>query len=389
MRKDRKKTENQEIRFNEKMDKKVLKKMQKEDAKAEKRKNSKFRNSKFGKKWFALSKGQRVTIWVLCILLVLVLAVFGTVYGMFSRVQNSVDEGNLGISTDIEDKYEKTNITNIALFGVDTRNKKSFEGRSDTIMIASVDKETGTIKLTSILRDSEVAIEGHGKQKIAHAYALGGPELAIKTLNQNFQLNISDYATVNFSTLGEAIDVVGGVDVEITERERKHMNDIGDDDDPNFPYIKKSGQVHLNGKQAVVYARIRKLDSDNKRAERQKIVLEQVIQKAKKISPAKYGEMVKVGMKLCETSLSFSEIMSFSPMLSGNIQLVTRVVPSEAEHPQSGTFDGTWLWKYDLDLATKNVHEFICGTEPESMPEKTSKPMDTDKAEPPKQKSTK
>src|SRR5699024_8489086 len=149
-----------------------------------------------------------------------------------------------------------SDIFNVALFGVDTRDEDSFSGRSDTIIIASVDKKNNVVKLTSILRDSYVAIEGHKNQKITHAYMYGGAELAIKTINQNFGMNITDYVTVNFAKVAEAIDVLGGVDLEITERERVEVNNIGDDEDPDFPYIEESGMVHLNGKQAVVYARI-------------------------------------------------------------------------------------------------------------------------------------
>lgn len=370
----RRHTESTEIRLakDKLLDEKVEKKIKKQKQKARKRKNSKFRNSKFGKKWFALKKWQRVTIWVAIVLVLLGLIGFFTVYGVFSKMQNKVDEGNLGINSSIEDKYGKTEVFNIALFGVDTRDKNSFKGRSDTIMIASVDKNAGTIKLTSILRDSYVPIEGHKNQKITHAYMFGGPELAIKTINQNFHMNITDYVTVNFFKLAEAVDVLGGVDVEITEAQRKHINDIGDDDDPSFPYIQKSGPVHLNGKQTVIYARIRHLDSDNKRVERQKEVLEQLIVKAKKISPAKYGEMVKVGLNLCETSMSFSEIMSFAPMLSKDISIAARAIPSEPEKPTGGMYEGAWVWRYDLDLAATHIHEFIYGEAP-------AEPIKTDK----------
>lgn len=364
----RRHTENTEIR----LDKKVEAKMKREKEKTKKRKNSKFRNSKFGQKWFALKKWQRVTVWVVIALVLLSLIAFFTVYGIFSKFQNKVDEGNLGINSAIEDKYGETEIFNIALFGVDTRDENSFKGRSDTIIIASVDKNAGTIKLTSILRDSYVPIEGHKNQKITHAYMFGGPELAIKTINQNFHMNITDYVTVNFFKLADAVDVLGGVDVEITEAQRKHINDIGDDDDESFPYLDHSGMVHLNGKQTVIYARIRHLDSDAKRAERQKEVLEQLIAKAKQISPAKYGEMVKVGLSLCETSMSFSEIMSFAPMLSKEISLSSRVIPSEPENPTGGMYEGAWVWRYDLDLAATHIHEFIYG-EPPAEPIQTNK----------------
>lgn len=389
MRSDRRHIEEKEIRLGKNLDEKVEKKLKKDAQKAEKRKNSKFRNSAFGKKWFALKRWQRVLIYVAIAIVLLALIGFLTVYGMYSKMQNKVDEGNLGITTNIEDKYGETEIFNIALFGVDTRDENSFKGRSDTIMIASVDRSTGSIKLTSILRDSYVAIDGHKNQKITHAYMFGGPELAIKTINQNYHMNITDYATVNFSKLAEAIDFIcdavgEGIEVDITERERLHINDIGDDEGGSFPYIKQSGHVELNGKQAVVYARIRKLDSDNKRVERQKQVLEQVIQKAKKISPAKYGEMVKVGMSLCETSLSFTEIMSFAPMLSKEITLSTRVIPAEPESPIGGNYEGAWVWRYDLDLAADHIHEFIYGEAPAPDSIKTDKTSDDKQDKPQK-----
>lgn len=176
-------------------------------------------------------------------------------------------------------------------------------------MIVSIDKAKNDVKLISVLRDSYVAIDGHGNQKITHAYAYGGAELAIKTLNQNFNMNITDYATINFYKLAEAIDILGGVDIDITEDERLELNNIGDDDNPNFQYVEKSGMVHLTGEQASVYSRIRKRDSDNARVDRQKKVIECLIDKARNISPTKYADLVKAGMALCETSMSVPEVL--------------------------------------------------------------------------------
>lgn len=282
MRKDRKRTEEQEIELNRKLDEKVEKKLAKEKRKAEKRANSKFRNSKFGKKWFALKKWKRIVVYVLIALILLALIAFATVYGIYNSFRTDINEDNLGISSEIQDKYGDSDIFNVALFGVDTRDEDSFSGRSDTIIIASVDKKNNVVKLTSILRDSYVAIEGHKNQKITHAYAFGGAELAIKTINQNFGMNITDYATINFYKLADAIDILGGIDIEVTEAERKHLNDIGDDENPDFNYLDEAGTVHLNGEQAVVYARLRKIDSDVARSNRQRKVIEALIVQAKK-----------------------------------------------------------------------------------------------------------
>lgn len=369
MRKDRKRTEEQEIELNRKLDEKVEKKLAKEKRKAEKRANSKFRNSKFGQKWFALKKWKRIVVYVLIALILLALIAFATVYGIYNSFRTDINEDNLGISSEIQDKYGDSDIFNVALFGVDTRDEDSFSGRSDSIIIVSVDKNNNVVKLTSILRDSYVAIEGHKNQKITHAYAFGGAELAIKTLNQNFGMNITDYATINFYKLADAIDILGGVDVEVSEAEREHLNAIGDDDNPDFNYLDKAGFVHLTGEQAVVYARLRKIDSDVERSNRQRKVIEALIVQAKKVSPAKYGEMVRTMMSLCETSLSFSEIMSFAPMITKDITIQTLTIPGDEENAIGGIYDGAWVWRYDLSVATQHIHEFIYGEPLDTVPD--------------------
>ena len=378
MRKDRKRTEEQEIELNRKLDEKVEKKLAKEKRKAEKRANSKFRNSKFGKKWFALKKWKRIVVYVLIALILLALIAFATVYGIYNSFRTDINEDNLGISSEIQDKYGDSDIFNVALFGVDTRDEDSFSGRSDSIIIVSVDKNNNIVKLTSILRDSYVAIEGHKNQKITHAYAFGGAELAIKTLNQNFGMNITDYATINFYKLADAIDILGGVDVEVSEAERKHLNAIGDDDNPDFNYLEESGLVHLTGEQAVVYARLRKIDSDVERSNRQRKVIEALIVQAKKVSPAKYGEMVRTMMSLCETSLSFSEIMSFAPMITKDITIQTLTIPGDEENAIGGIYDGAWVWRYDLSEATQHIHEFIYGEPLDVIPDSVISANDSD-----------
>lgn len=321
---------------------------------------------KLKRKWKNLKKWQRVVIIVVAVILLLAAVSCALVFGMWGGFKKNVDKDNLGVSDDIANKYGKTDIVNIALFGVDTRDKDSFSGRSDSIMIVSIDKAKNDVKLISVLRDSCVAIDGHGNQKITHAYAYGRAELAIKTLNQNFNMNITDYATINFYKLAEAIDILGGVDIDITEDERLELNNIGDDDNPNFQYVEKSGMVHLTGEQASVYSRIRKRDSDNARVDRQKKVIECLIDKARNISPTKYADLVKAGMALCETSMSVPEVLSFAPMLSNDITIETMVVPGDEDNAVGGIYDGAWVWRYDLAAAADRMHLFIYGEAPET-----------------------
>jgi len=117
------------------------------------------------------------------------------------------------------------NYTNIALFGVDSRaNELTKNTRTDCIIIASINNKTKDVQLASIYRDTYVYIADHGYTKINHAYAFGGPELALSTINKNFDLNVKDFVTINFSVLSEMIDALGGVDIKITKDERKYVN---------------------------------------------------------------------------------------------------------------------------------------------------------------------
>lgn len=324
------------------------------------KKPSKFKQSAFYKKWSALAKWKRVTIIVVLVLIFVAAIACGVIFGTLNGFKGEkLDKDNLGILDNTN--YNKSGYVNIAIFGLDTRSADSFKGRSDSIIIASVNKSTGSVKLTSILRDSCVPIEGHSSQKIAHAYSFGGAELAIKTINKNYNMNIEDYVTFNFSKLAGLIDLTGGVDVDITEEERIEMNRIGPDDGRKYTNVKSSGRVHLNGMQAVVYARIRKTDSDVERADRQKKVVMSLFNNVKGMGLTKYDDFVKKAMEFCETSLSSSEILSYSSMLSKQINIETLVIPGENTHAKGGMYNGTWVWRYDTGLAANEIHKFIYG----------------------------
>lgn len=310
-------------------------------------------------------KKKNIAVKIIVIVLVAILALSGAAYAVFHGVFNSlnqgttIDENDVGFSDVIAEKYGNQNIINIALFGVDTREEDSFEGRSDSIMIVSVNRKTSEIKLISILRDSYVKIEGHGSQKITHAYMYGGAQLAVKTINQNFDMNITDYATINFLKMGDVIDAFGGLDIEINDMEMDMINGLGNSEGRKVELVTKTGLVHLNGDQAVSYARIRK-DGDDKRAERQRLVLNKLLEKAKKISVTKYPSLVKSMMKMVETSMSSSEILSLAPLALKNIEIVQTVVPDDnLDKPKGGNIGGNWVWKYDLKKASDRMHKFI------------------------------
>lgn len=160
---------------------------------------------------------KRLYLKTLLITLAVCLALLGAAYGVFLYMiggldRTEVDEDNLSVNESVNEK-----VINIALYGVDSRNH-DYNGRSDVVMVASVNTKTGQVKLVSIARDTYVAIPGYNNTRINHAFSYGGPELAIRTLNENFGLDVTDYVAVNFDSLAEVIDAMGGVEVESPKR---------------------------------------------------------------------------------------------------------------------------------------------------------------------------
>lgn len=298
----------------------------------------------------------RNVIIALCVLLVLI---GGTAFGVV-KWYNSNFKDSTGKEFNVNPVEQKqTGIKNIALFGVDSR-EGTFEGHSDVIMVLSLDLDNGDVKLISILRDSYVEMEGYKNQKITHAYGYGGPELAVNTINQNFDLDIQDYVTVNFESLAAIIDALGGVEIDVNSTEKKNINYHGPYTYDDFKKVTKTGKILLDGEQAVTYARLR-YDSDNDRALRQREVLEAVYNNVMSMSATKYPSLIKAMMPYVETSLDFNEILDLAKILTKGITIHQTSVPDEKYEKdlKSGTFNGSWEWRYDTHEAGKRIHSFI------------------------------
>ena len=340
--------------------------------------NSDYKKTRKAKK--GRHRGIKIFISVLCVLLIIVggglLYVSNYLLGGLTTNKITKDKDALGIASGVTSDPK---VTNIALFGIDARGD-DFTGRSDVIMICSVDEVHKKVKLTSVLRDSRVAmgdesdgydITGTGYDKINHAYYFGGPEFAIKVLNQNFNMDIQDYVTVNFYKMAEIVDAFGGIDIEISDAELEQINiniialrnEEPESGVKDSDVMDQSGLVHLNGHQAVAYARIRDIDSDNVRAERQQIVLTAVMSKAKTMGVSEYPEMIRRISHLCETSMDFTKIMSFIPFVVGGFDVESIVIPGEYEGSDSGIMENEgWMWTYDTDIAATHIKEFVYET---------------------------
>lgn len=338
---------------------------QKGDAAAEQRRRTKRKKREGSPNRTAGTKAEqrkkrlrRLYFKTLAIVLALCIVLAGAAYGAFLYLvgglnRSELDESNLSVNEDLG-PYGENKIMNIALYGVDSRND-DYVGRSDVIMILSINGNTGKIKLISIARDTYVPIAGHGETRINHAYSYGGSELAVRTLNENFGMNVTDYVTVNFDSLAEIIDEMGGIDLEVSEAERQQINAYLLSGEP----LQESGMVHLNGAQAVSYSRIRKIDSDSVRASRQRKVLACLFEKALEINPLEYPAYVRKFAPMVETSLSNDEILQIATVGLKSPTLEQGAFPNEYIPYTGGYIGKLWCYSYDLDLATDMLHEYI------------------------------
>lgn len=248
---------------------------------------------------------------------VIILATLSVVaYGVFKLGKldfNILDERNL-------EAYKDTGpYTNIALFGLDSRNDELEGGvQSDSIMIASINNETSEVKLISVYRDTLLKQKDGTYEKANSAYNVGGPEDAISMLNRNFDLDIKNYISVNFSALIKAIDALGGIELEMTEEEAdwcyKYAMDTAEIAGVECgDFEVKAGKQHVDGVHAVAYARIRYTEgNDFKRTERQREVLEKTAQKAKEADFLTLNQIVDEVFPLISTSFSMQDLLGFA-----------------------------------------------------------------------------
>jgi len=214
---------------------------------------------------------------------------------------------------------EESGVENIVLFGVDSRTEKD-HGRSDSIIIATIDNNSKTLKLTSIMRDLFVKIGSTGEMnRINAAYTFGGPKLALETINKNFGLDIKYYGIIDFRAFQELIDIIGGVEVEVKDYEVNEINFyIKEVNGANSTLIEKPGFQRLNGQQALSFARIRKVgNGDFERTERQRIVLNSLLEQAKKINIVKIPQVITTLASYVETNVPLSRILSLGISVYG------------------------------------------------------------------------
>ena len=317
-----------------------------------------------------VKKKKRLWPKVLLGLVVVIVVIVGALVWKFNSTVNKVktvdiDRDNLNINEEQLDKYEYSkDIVNIALFGVDSEDGQA--GRSDSIMILTVDTIHNKIKLTSIMRDSYVNIEGHGMDKINHAYAFGEEQLALQTINENFGLNVKDYALVNFTSLPEIVDALGGIDIEVTEEELQFINgyigSINSLEGTSSENITTAGTQHLDGVQTLAYARIRYTDGgDYVRTERHRTVLNALFKKILDKPATEYLGVLDKLLPYVQTSMNSSSIISLA---TNTLTAMSSPTIQQERLPLDGysegvMIDGIYYLSFDIDYTKEKFMDYI------------------------------
>lgn len=238
-----------------------------------------------------------------------------------------------------------------AIFGVDSRSNQLGEGtRSDSIMIVQVDHVAKKVKVASVFRDCMVRMEGRKYQKITHAHQFGGPEYAVEVINDNFDLEIEHYITVNFNSVSSLVDKIGGIEYTITNEEAGHMGEGFDG----------AGTYLLDGDDVVAYSRIRKAaGGDYKRSERQREMLFKIFEKAKTLDTETSLEVVDDMMDSINTNFKQDEIIMMLYQLSKYQMGETTAFPQVF---YGGYVEGAWV-EVPCTLIDMNagLHEFLYG----------------------------
>ena len=294
------------------------------------------------------SKATAVLALVLCAVIAfggILFVAANSVVGKFTKAEK------IEHIEDVKSLASQRNVKNILLIGADK--EKGGASRSDSIMIVSINKSTGKITVCSVLRDTHLDIPGKSEAKVNAAYSWGGANLLIQTIEQNFGIKIDEYATVNFEMFVALVDGIGGITVEVTEAEANYLNysqNFGNEKRPDF--YESGENVHLNGRQALWYVRLRKLDSDFMRAERQRKVLGCIFNDVKeKLLKGKIFELIDTAKEVApyiETTLSTGDFWSVAFAMMSCITksgmdidklLVSTQIP----------FEDTWWYEYKWD----------------------------------------
>ncbi len=286
----------------------------------------------------------KIIIRVLCPILSLLVLIFGVYSCTSLSLINNLNKVETGSRNHVAGAMSASYVTNVLLIGTDGRDVND-RGRSDTMILLSINNSADTITITSFMRDSYVTIPGHGQDKLNHSYSYGGAELLMDTIELNYNIRIDDYVMINFNSFASIVDAVSGIEVEISEAEAQEINTIlmaevnelmGDPVDSDL--LDGGGKVKLNGKQALAYARIRYVgNADFERTERQREVITKVAGKLKSFSFSMISNIIDEAVPQVSTNMSTWEMY----WLSLKLPFVLGYDFKQIQIPADGTYSST------------------------------------------------
>lgn len=260
--------------------------------------------------------------------------------------------------------HRPTGIWTVAVFGVDSRDGNTKKALADVQMVCTLDRETGEIRLASVFRDTYLKIDSKGTyHKINEAYFKGGQKQAVDALEENLDLKIDDYAAFNWKAVAEAINVLGGIDLEITPAEFKYINgfitETVNSTGIGSTQLKQAGANHLDGVQAVAYSRLRLMDTDFQRTERQRKVIALALEKARQADAGTLTNLAKAILPQISTSVGIEDVL---PLVKDIDQLHiadTAGFPFSRETKRVGKMD--CVIATTLESNVIQLHQFLYG----------------------------
>ncbi len=312
---------------------------------------------------------RRKIIFIVEVVFLILLCVAAFFYIQVQKKLNSIqmetlDSEKIEFNEAVETDQVIKGYTNIALFGADSRQRDLTRTNTDTIIIASINNDTKEVKLVSVYRDTYLYIGGDLWRKANAAYANGGPEWALNMLNTNFDLDIKSYITVDFTSLVEVIDLLGGLEITVDDAEAEHLNnycvETSEVTGKSYEPLPGAGTYQMNGVQSVAYTRIRyTAGNDFKRTERQREVIAKIVEKAKKASLPTLNKIMDTVFPMIKTNLSKSEILSMGmSMLSYKLGETTGF-PFTHKTSQDGDNEIPVTLESNVD----QLHTFLFGDE--------------------------
>lgn len=313
-----------------------------------------------------MSTLKKIVIFLAVLVIAFPATVFGYVYFKLNGIHDSsVDKSIL----DSNDYKSENGITNMLLIGTDGRPGDS-ASRSDAMMILTIDSKNKSLKLTSLARDAYVEVPGHGKRKLTEAYAFGQESLLIETIEDNFELDIQNYAAVDFYSFMDIVDALGGVTVDVQQNEINEMNKFipetykwnKSENKGSMEYIDNAGTQTLNGYQLLSYSRIRHNDSALERDRRQRNVIQGLINGVKDLSVSKYPGLVDTILPYVRTNMKPTQILGLGGKVLGigNLELKQMEFPiDDGIHSTGGILGNAgWVLQFTED-SLDILHDFI------------------------------